>query len=187
MRLTKEELIEKYRDWNTHHDWWDFVYDNFRETLDNEGVNVGEISFEGFYHQGSYADFTGRVYNVPLFMEKNNMVDDYPMLYKLAGLDGVDISQSDSGRRRSSYIDIEIGDWEYHLPDMDESMQEYYIALYQADTDIEISGFEEKVRDVLEEHARDLYKTLQEEYEHLCSDEVVWETIQCNEWDKEVG
>ena len=187
MRLTKDELIEKYRDCNTNCDWWEPIFEGFREDLSKEGIDVGEISWEGVYHQGSYADFSCRVNDVGLFMRANKIEGDYPTIYKLAELDGVSISKSDGQMRRHTYLDVEVGDWEYHLPDMDEDMAEYYIALYQADTDREYPQFEQSVEDILDEHAKDLYRTLMQEYEYLCSDEAVWETIQCNEWDKEVA
>jgi hypothetical protein len=85
-------------------------------------------------------------------------------------------------------VDVDVNDWQYYLShDMDEDMRAYYIQLYQANTDIEFSSFEQCVKDALYEHAKDLYRTLMQEYEYLCSDEAVWETIQSNEWDKEVA
>jgi hypothetical protein len=151
-------------------------------------MDVEDIHFDGFYHQGSYADFTGRINNVPLFMQKNKMNETFPATYKLAVEGGITIYKSEGGRQRASCVDVEVNDWQYHLPhDMDEEMRTYYISLYQEDTDKEFDSFEQHVKDVLREHADDLYRTLMKEYEFLCSDEAVWETIQCNEWDKEVA
>lgn len=183
---TKEELIEKYRDCNTDYDWWEHVYENFRVDLAEEGFEVDDIHFDGFYHQGSYADFTGKIKDVPLFMKKNKMVETFPATYKLAVEGGIQIYKSEGGRQRASCVDVDVNDWQYYLShDMDEEMRAYYIRLYQADTDIEYPHFEQCVKDALYEHAKDLYRTLMQEYEYLCSDEAVWETIQCNEWDKE--
>jgi len=187
--MTKEKLIKKYRDCNVDgYDWWDHVYENFKTDLAEEGFEVEDIHFDGFYHQGSYADFTGVVRQVHLFMQKNKMDEKYPATYKLAVEGGIRIYKSEGGRQRASCVDVEVNDWQYYLShDMDEEMRAYYIGLYQEDTDKEFSSFEQCVKDALYEHAKDLYRTLMQEYEYLCSDEAVWETIQSNEWDKEVA
>jgi hypothetical protein len=42
-------------------------------------------------------------------------------------------------------------------------------------------------REVFRNHMRQLYRDLEAEYEHLTSDELVWETIVANGWDKELN
>ena len=187
MRLTKEELIEKYRDANTEYNWWENTYECFKEALENEGIEVEETSFDGFYHQRSYADFSCKVIDVSRFMEKNSMVEAYPMTYKLAGFGGVSISKSGRDRHRNTYLFVDITEWQDCFPDkdMDEDMRAYYIDLYQAHTNIEFGSFEQSVEDALKEHSSNLYIALQDEYEYLSSDEAVWETIRSNEWDRE--
>jgi uncharacterized protein YaaW (UPF0174 family) len=47
----------------------------------------------------------------------------------------------------------------------------------------EMDDFEQDVTEQWRTYMRDLYRKLEEEYDHLTSDEVVWDTIEANELD----
>ncbi len=53
------ELIEKHRDINVDHDWWDCTYDHFMEDMKQVGITVKDMRFSGFWSQGDGASFTG--------------------------------------------------------------------------------------------------------------------------------
>ncbi len=54
-------LIERYRDINVEHKWWDFEYDHFTAQMLRAGVRVAHIRFSGFWSQGDGACFEGGV------------------------------------------------------------------------------------------------------------------------------
>jgi len=181
--MNKEKLIEKYRDAATDHEWWEYVYESFKETMLEKGVRVDEISFDGFYHQGSYATFsslTTQGNNCTCFMEAHALVSEYQAIYLLAERGGVRIGKNEG---RESYVETD--NWAYfdvcEGPDMDE----YYKELYQSQVDETLAMFEDEVADIFKGYESDLYDLLYAEYEYLTSDEVVWETILSNGWDKD--
>jgi hypothetical protein len=187
--MTKDELIEKYRYVNVEYeDWWDWVYEGFVEDMGKKGIHVDSIDFDGFYHQGSYATFTGRVNNAPLFMKSFGLAENFPSVYEVAEQDGFHAKREGAGRWRHSTYDFELDHWMYLIPSIDDQeMMQYYIDLKQEGVDNEINKFEREFTDVFNEIDEDLYVLLRDAYEDLISDEVVWETIVANEWDKEAA
>ena len=80
----KQELIEKYRDVEVQHDWYDYTYKQFQEICDNIGITDPKPSFTGFWSQGDGASFSG-YYNYKkgaLKWVKNN----YPQDNELQGI-----------------------------------------------------------------------------------------------------
>jgi hypothetical protein len=53
----KEVAIENNRDINTHFDWYEPIFDDFKETAEEQGFHVGNIYFSGFWSQGDGAMF----------------------------------------------------------------------------------------------------------------------------------
>jgi hypothetical protein len=180
--MTKDELIEKYRYVNVEYeDWWDWLYEGFVEDMGKQGIRVDSIDFDGFYHQGSYANFTGRIIDAPLFMKSFGLAEKFPSVYEVAEENGF------YAKRDGSYS-FELDHWMYLMPSMDDQeMLQYYIDLKQEGVDNEVNKFEGELVDVFDEIDSALYKSLRDAYEDLMSDEVVWETIVANEWDKEAA
>lgn len=56
-----DELIDKHRDINTDHDWWDNTYEDFGRVAKILGfeVDLENVHFSGFCSQGDGASFTG--------------------------------------------------------------------------------------------------------------------------------
>lgn len=60
--LTKEnqlKIVEKNRNIEVEHDWWDAVYTDAMEVGTCLGVDIREIEFSGFWSQGDGARFRG--------------------------------------------------------------------------------------------------------------------------------
>lgn len=180
--MSKDELIEKYRYVKVEYeDWWDWLYEGFVEDMGKQGIRVDSIDFDGFYHQGSYANFKGRVNDAPLFMKSFGLDKNFPSVYEVAEQDGF-YSKYDG-----SY-DFELDHWMYLMPSMDDQeMLQYYIDLKQEGVDNEINKFKRALVEVYSSIDDELYKSLRDAYGDLISDEVVWETIVANEWDKEAA
>jgi hypothetical protein len=177
--MTKDELIEKYRDINVEDDWWEWVYADFTCDMSKVGVSVDKLWFDGFYHQGSHAEIECSMRSsVENFMASHNLSKNYPAIYKLAVQGGVHI-------RKKNSLEVEIESWEHFDACEDEDMNEFYKVQYQEEVDVTYKEFEEDVEKILEDYEDDLYRRLRDEYEGLVSDEIVWETIVGNELDDE--
>jgi len=57
----QRKLIEKHRDWNVDHDWYDCTIGDFCEVAKSFGIDVErkDVQFSGFWSQGDGACFTG--------------------------------------------------------------------------------------------------------------------------------
>lgn len=182
---TKEELIEQYRYANVEYEgWWEFVYEDFKEDMrKNHGVEVDDITFSGFWSQGDGAEFSGRVLDDRLFMTSNKLNETYPNILKAVELGAVNIGFG-AGFRRSpcQASGVEVENLAYFQIVDDPDMNEFYQNMYEEGVNVEFGDFEEAVQSLAETWAHELYKTLEESYEWLTSDECVWETIIANEW-----
>jgi hypothetical protein len=181
--MTKDELIEKYRDVNVDYEWWQGTYENFIEDMEKIGlcVDADDISFEGFYHQGSHARIdctSGR--HIFLFMEHHKLDKPYNAIYKLAIEGGVRL------HKKGRSVDIDIESWEFYDACGDEDMNSYYKLEYQEEVERTYAKFEDDITEILENYEDDLYRQLRDEYEWLSSDEAVWEAIVANEWDEQL-
>jgi hypothetical protein len=60
MTKYSEAFINKHRDFNVNHDWWDSTYDDFRQICEILGVDPNtrrdpDVRFSGFWSQGDGA------------------------------------------------------------------------------------------------------------------------------------
>ena len=70
----KEKVLDKYRDINVDHEWYDFTVDNLQKELEDEyGFSNVKISFSGFASQGDGASFTGRIIDFQTFVKKTEI------------------------------------------------------------------------------------------------------------------
>lgn len=203
--MTKDELIEKYRDINVDHDWWHHVYENFDEYMKERGIAVAssnrsgtnnrlsdlKIYFSGFYSQGDGACFEGYVDDWGKFFEHykesfNTPDLQYPMHIK----EMLHASWNTSGNYCHSNtlrFDVEAPDisdeWETDEDGNPVNIQEAVMSV--ALSNFNFLEFEETIASIIRGECDDLYRDLMDEHEHLTSDESVWETIVANELDKE--
>jgi len=183
----KEELIERYRDINVDYDWWDAVYENFQLICKCMGVALdkGEPCFSGFWSQGDGASFTGTFNgevgdnapeeirkHAPLDKELHRIADELCMLGRLY-------------YRAYAHISRLYGTNYYHEHTMFVTGCEpvYGDADDWADTVNE--AVEEGLQVLFRDLAGWLYGSLENEYDYLTSDEVVWDTIVSNGLNKE--
>jgi hypothetical protein len=179
--MTKDELIEKYRHINVEHDWWEWVYADFKSDMGNVGVEIDDIEFSGFWSQGDHATFSCSMRSsVDTFMESHNLHEHYNAIYKLALQGGVRIS-----KKLDRYSEVECEAWGYFDACEDEDMNAFYQKQYEEEVEVTYTEFDKDAIKILEGYEHDLYRQLEREYYSLTSDEVVWETIQGNELDDE--
>ena len=178
------QLMEKYRYINVeHHDWWEQVYDDFMYDMEEVGIHVEKIYFTGFSSQGDGACFEGWLEDRRVYLDHHHK-DQYPMIRKLLEHGGYVYAKCEQQghychENCTSFwtgADTLIG----MLPQPTE-FHEKIARQWQIQLMDEMDSFEGDVIDQWRTYMRDLYRRLENEYDHLTSDEVVWETIKANE------
>ena len=199
--MTKDELIDKYREINVNGDWWhESVYEWFDEQCKDRGIQISttpsnhlnqgkttsrrerDITWSGFWSQGDGAAFAGRVWDFKLAL--GCLYDDYPIFKKyVEDLKGhVRMSWGLGRGNNISSRDLEIEQIHYYLED-DHPLAE----IWQEQLDKEAEMVDALIGDVVNDLCGLLYNALRDEYEALTSDEAVWDAIQANDLDKEVA
>jgi hypothetical protein len=194
-----ESFIDKHRDINVDHDWWDCVYDDFRQICEIMGIELdtGEPSFSGFWSQGDGASWTGRYraqgicFNRPSGLlptydlapakireycndeELHHIADELCLLARIYGPTYAIVRRHNSRYCHSNTMCV--SEWEYY------------------DEELDINDVDEKIIDHIEEallHAFQaladwLYRSLEREHDYLKSDEAVIDTLEANEIEEE--
>lgn len=179
----QKKAIEKHYDINVDDNWWEFVYDDFREQATNEGFDIDRIYFSGFWSQGDGAmfEYSGLEDKLLHDFVDNILIgtEHLSPMRKQWLLNNVYISGKGNQRGRyyhnkscshSIYWEVDNGDLHY-------STNFYQWINSFAD------DFAEFVINRYDDLCHSLYTSLEDEYEYLTSDEAIKETIICNEYD----
>jgi len=167
--------IDHLRDINVGYDWWGYTFDYYKEKLESLGFINAKIDFSGFYSQGDGACFDADIDLITILENKLQCAADYKdaknLLRWLVLEDNgllADYKISSNGSRYShertrfvdttSYASDCVKDWE---------TDEILIML----------------EDLRLELCREIYSSLEIEYEYLISDEAVKGTIEANEYE----
>ena len=177
----KQTLLEKYRDWNTDcFRWWDCVYEQFITDMEEIGVftSVGKIRFSGFWSQGDGASFAGWITDWEKFLAAAGKSELLPH----AKADNLSFSWVCTSRyNHSGTMDFN-GEalWLDNPYDEEDDLLRWtaWDAVHPEGGPVfaaleDFSAF-------LRGKADELYEKLEEEYEHLTSDEVIAEAIIAN-------
>lgn len=188
--MTKDELIEQHREWNVEDDdWWDCTYANFKVSMTAIGIEVDKMYFSGFWSQGDGACFAGRVSDWDLFLRSLGYTDNVLIQH---AIDHFSFSVRHSGYY--SHENCTVFNADLCTPDSaaDEDFAERYGPYPWGTDDIRTKAWvallnqydstklEDEFEEAFKEHMRQLYKNLEEEYDYLTSDEVVWESLEAN-------
>lgn len=182
-----ERLIEKYRDINVSHEWWDCVYDDYVHTLENKGftTSTDQICFSGFWSQGDGASFTGRIFGEDMadFMTQHGLAERYPSAYFFAQHKDLYVRCESSSNHycHEHTVCISLHEQLSNSYDEDDPRGDIYEAMTQNFNNKEFHELEAEIAEILRGYMRSLYYDLRTEYEYLTSDEAVWETIQAND------
>lgn len=198
--MTKDELIDKHRHWNVEDiDWWDCAYSDFKERMRGIGIEVDKMYFSGFWSQGDGACFEGRVEDWDLFLKSLGYTDNVLIQH---AMDHFSFSVKQSGHYYHENCTSFSADLCTPRSAADEDFAERYAERYgpypwDAD-DIRTKAWlallnkydstklEDEFEEAFKDHMRSLYRDLEKEYDHLTSDEVVWESLEANEMTDEL-
>lgn len=199
-----EELSDKAKHHAIHlygeppDDWYECVYDRFKEEGFAKGFYIDEIQFSGFSSQGDGASWTGRVHLMP-FIEhfvthEHPEFSRYTVLMELLRNDWVDPSM---GVSRRSFYYCHSGTMSYDSircyaslgEDNGDVIEQGILQgasvheLDQAiDTERLVCELEEFAIRMAREYADEIYKALREEYEGYTSEDYFKELIYINGW-----
>lgn len=206
MTKYSDSFIDEHRDINVHHEWWDSVYEHFSQICGIIGIDVDhdEPSFSGFWSQGDGASFTGRYYpmrydhdlhkmvctyetapaaireHAPQDEELHKIVDElctlqriYAPLYLRIGRNTHNYVHSNTMADEDSEVFDADGN-SYGMYEDDNPLAEDVAAVL-------LAGIMDQMRLL----ADWLYSTLDNEYDHLTSDEEVIETLLANDMEEE--
>lgn len=174
-----KEFVDKHRDINVQHEWWDYIESAFEERMETKGIFVSKIYFSGFWSQGDGACFDGRIEDWGKYLRKLGYDD--PILHALAE-DFWDLKWEHRGmychENSIVFIDRFLDAVEECNPyEPDDLRHDMWLAnIRQYDYESLIEEASQNIRGYMKE----LYRELQEEYTSLTSDEAVCESIIAN-------
>lgn len=172
----KNKVLENYRDFNTSEDFWhNFIIDEQKEKLSNIGFNDVEIYYSGFWSQGDGACFICNNFDVKKILE-HDMFKNFTSKQKniLSGLHG------------NGYMDLKIyHNFRYYHErscSYDFSFDGDYSKDYNHISNL-CNDFFSTLKSLHVNLSCDIYKMLESEYNQLQSDELILESLQCNEYE----
>jgi hypothetical protein len=190
--VERDILLEKYRDvlvdsW----DWSEERVAEWRATLKDRGIYNPRINFSGFWSQGDGASFTGSVDNPEKFLQ-DHFPDQTKYLQWAArrGCVSISLSRDHVCRYYHERSVVVVCEFDYY-PDVYESgpdpleiaTAEVYLKLARE----ELNNLQSSIEDLFVSWMREIYKSLEDEYEDLTSDEAVWDWILHNVGQEEIN
>jgi len=171
----KEQERQKYREHDLNYDWWDGVYEDAKEIGKQFGLDIEDIFFSGFWSQGDGACFTGRLKFKAC--DERELPEEVRGIYRtLHQIDSLlRILDNDCGL----YVRITTSGRYSHEGTM--QFESYTLG----EESYVIDEFEEDLKEALRDYARWIYRTLEEEYEYLTSDEAIDELLHDEEYENE--
>ena len=172
-----EKVLEKHRDINISFDWWDFIYEDFKEK-NNEYFDISNIYFSGFWSQGDgamfeYTNISNRLRDI--FIEG---LDLSPMrkgwLRNNVYVSGKGIQRGhychEKSCSHSIYWEVDNGDlyWDRTLYKWIQSFE---------------SDFEDFVEELYVNLCTDLYSALEKEYDYITSHESILNSLEENDYE----
>jgi len=171
----QQKVIEKNRDINTDFDWHESIFEYFKE--DNEKYfDIKNIYFTGFWSQGDGAMFEYSGINENLL---NEAIESLNLPKWKKQILSTQICISGKGVQRGHYYHENSCDHTIYIEDNNNG---YYQNIYDL-IDLYSSDIEDFIITKYKDICQDLYKNLENEHDYLQSDEVIKETLICNDYD----
>jgi len=157
-------------------EWYGGVYQRYIDDLLQDGFEIDEIYFSGFWSQGDGACFTGRVFDPALFLHAMNGKDGLPWTRKLIAAGGeIDVVVRHAGHyyhEHSVSVNVEVDEF-WRVMDAPTDFHETIIDSYDTQLNAEYSTLEADCTSFLRGKMKQLYRDLEELYEEEFADEEV--------------
>lgn len=190
---TKQQLLEEFRTINVDYDdWAEHIYEWFEQHLVERGISWStefnqntkqdrrDMCWSGFWSQGDGFAFGGYIRNQDF--KKYVTEQKYPMLYKLIDEGGYVKMWWDTQWRNNHRSEIHTeGEVFGQILEEDHPFVEMWDDLLQK----EVERLESDLDEDVDSLCSMMYRKLSDEYDSLTSDEAVWDTIVCNDLDKQ--
>jgi hypothetical protein len=175
------ELLEKAlgenRDINIDYNWWEWVYEDWIQKLEELGYKNIDINFSGFHSQGDGASFTGNV-DVLDWIKTNDEKGKYKRIAKLMSNGVIDIQDDRIIRDRwNNYVHENTTTFHFSTNYQYGACKDY-LNIEMILTDLE--------SDIYLHHKNlngDIYSSLYESYDYLQSDQSVSDTLEANDYE----
>jgi hypothetical protein len=188
---TKQQLLEEFRTINVDYDdWAEHIYDWFEEYLKERGITWSwrdgtkksrDMSWSGFWSQGDGFAFGGELRNQDFRIYASEK--KYPMIHKFLDEGGYVKMWWETQSRNNHRSEIHTeGEVFGQILEEDHPFVEMWDDLLQKEMERLESDLDEDVDSL----CYMMYKKLSDEYDSLTSDEAVWDTIVCNDLDKQL-
>lgn len=187
----RDEILDSHRNWNVDHmDWWDGVYDCFKADMDTIGIEVDKMYFSGFWSQGDGACFEGSVNDWPKFLASLGYT--CPALIALAatgwrfGVEHKGHYYHENCTRFDACLNTLDSNDAVDDDDFAQTFSPYSSEIQTAAWMVLIADYkrldlEEKFEEAFKDHMRKLYHLIEEEHDHLTSDEAILDSLEIND------
>lgn len=173
----RQHVLERNRDWNVDYGWCNCLKEQFVGDLAELGVTANSVYWSGFWSQGDGACFDGYTHDMVKLCTTAEELKQFADIYELKEV-------SMSWVSRDSYchehtLRFEVQDHRY-AGDSDDDLTRMREKLIQIET-ARVEELEKAVIEWIKDQCRKLYDDLEQEYEHLTSDEQILESLECND------
>jgi hypothetical protein len=169
---SRDKLLEKHRyDEVQHHGWWECVYEDFVEGMWEIGIHVNNMTFSGFCSQGDGAAFEGHVDQWSKVMREIGLLMKYEF-FAGNGLRFHARPPHNNCMRFSMDADPKVCPY-----DEDDDPIRFDLWQLTHPSAKDFDDLEDKLKELFENKASQLYRNLEAEHDYLTSDEYVIERL----------
>jgi hypothetical protein len=193
---------EKARNWyieGMDYEWWEGVYESVKEDGYELGFCIDDIRFSGFWSQGDGASWTGQV-DVRQWLEKHGPdsigVSAWCALIQEDVVSKhIQVTQNSnhySHHETMGFANVEdhtdefTDDWQMELTSIFKGMEvQHLFDIIATDTNCTLKSTDDITTAIAisaKDYAKDIYIRLREEYEYLCSEEMMMDHFECNDY-----
>lgn len=169
----KAKILERYRDINTDHEWWNAMYSHYiSDRLEPMGYDDIKINFSGFYSQGDGASFTALI-DTARYIKTHKLQKEFPLIYKYP---------------ETCRISLERITHHYsHKMTVKTSSSCYGNSAFPQNKNDRLENEVDALEKLIERErinlCHDLYGDLEKDYDGLREDEAIIDTLEANEYD----
>ena len=190
------------RDWyieGMDYEWWDSTYEMAVEDGKEKGFYIDKIYFSGFHSQGDGASWAGQV-DVRQWLEEN-CADSIGVSAWCALIQEDVVSKHIQVTKRSSHYSHEetmgfanvedhtdefTDDWQMELTSIFKGMEvQHLFDIIATDDTCPYKGVDDITTAIAisaKDYAKDIYHNLREEYDYLCSEEMMIDHFETNDY-----
>jgi hypothetical protein len=192
---------DRARDWyieGMDYEWWEGVYESVKEDGYELGFCIDDIRFSGFWSQGDGASWTGQV-DVRQWLEKHGPdsigVSAWCALIQEDVVSKhIQVTQSGhySHHETMGFANVEdhtdefTDDWQMELTSIFKGMEvQHLFDIIVTDDTCPYKNVDDLTTAIAisaKDYAKDIYVRLREEYEYLCSEEMMIDHFEANDY-----